>query len=197
MSDNENAARAAATGDETTLRALLQRGVSANAKVLFSMQTVMNGVPARTPAAHLPLLLIAAQNGATPCVSVLLEARADPAVDVKIEAMGTALDCCFGFQRGLNRPSHCPYALDCAHLIIKARVNPSENGRTPDGCTELMLACQDGQLTVARFLLDHGADGIGGFFYTRKGQFLYKISLYIIIYHVAIIIYHCVSSSVS
>ena len=158
MSDNENAARAAATGDETTLRALLQRGVSANAKVLFSMQTVMNGVPARTPAAHLPLLLIAAQNGATPCVSVLLEARADPAVDVKIEAMGTALDCCFGFQRGLNRPSHCSYALDCAHLIIKARVNPSEYGRTPDGCTELMLACQDGQLTVARFLLDHGAD---------------------------------------
>ena len=156
--DNENAARAAATSDETTLRALLQRGVSANAKVRFSMQTVMNGVPARTPAAHLPLLLIAAQNGATPCVSVLLEARADPAVDVKIAVMGTALDCCFGFQRSLNRPSHCPYALDCAHLIIKARVNPSEYGRTPDGCTELMLACQDGQVTVARFLLDHGAD---------------------------------------
>ena len=41
------------------------------------------------------------------------------------------------------------------------------------------------------------AKGIGVFFYTRKGQFLYKISSYIITYHVAIIIYHCVSSSVS
>ena len=40
-------------------------------------------------------------------------------------------------------------------------------------------------------------NGIGGFFDTRKGQFRYKISLYIIIYHVAIMIYHCVSSSVS
>ena len=39
--------------------------------------------------------------------------------------------------------------------------------------------------------------GIGVFFDTRKGQFRYKISLYIIIYHVAIMIYHCVSSSVS
>ena len=32
--------------------------------------------------------------------------------------------------------------------------------------------------------------GIGVFFYTRKGQFLYKISSYIITYHVAIIVYH-------
>ena len=39
--------------------------------------------------------------------------------------------------------------------------------------------------------------GIGVFFNTRKGQFQYKISSYIIIYHVAIMIYHCVSSSVS
>ena len=39
--------------------------------------------------------------------------------------------------------------------------------------------------------------GIGVFFNTRKGQFQYKISSYIIIYHVAIIIYHCVSSPVS
>ena len=39
--------------------------------------------------------------------------------------------------------------------------------------------------------------GIGVFFNTRKGQFQYKISLYIIIYHCCIIIYHCVSSSVS
>ena len=39
--------------------------------------------------------------------------------------------------------------------------------------------------------------GIGGIFNTRKGKFQYKISSYIIIYHVAIMIYHCVSSSVS
>ena len=35
--------------------------------------------------------------------------------------------------------------------------------------------------------------GIGGIFNTRKGKFQYKIS----IYHVTIMIYHCVSSSVS
>jgi hypothetical protein len=39
--------------------------------------------------------------------------------------------------------------------------------------------------------------GLGFFFYTRKGSFLYKISLYIITYHVAIIVYHCVSLSIS
>ena len=32
--------------------------------------------------------------------------------------------------------------------------------------------------------------GIGVFFYTRKGYFLYKISSYIIIYHEYIIVYH-------
>jgi hypothetical protein len=39
--------------------------------------------------------------------------------------------------------------------------------------------------------------GIGVFFNTRKGSFQYKISLYIITYHVAIIVYHCVSLSIS
>jgi hypothetical protein len=39
--------------------------------------------------------------------------------------------------------------------------------------------------------------GIGVFFDTRKGSFRYKISLYIITYHVAIIVYHCVSLSIS
>jgi len=42
-----------------------------------------------------------------------------------------------------------------------------------------------------------GRRGIGFFFYTRKGSFLYKISLYIITYHVSIIVYHCVSLSIS
>jgi len=40
-------------------------------------------------------------------------------------------------------------------------------------------------------------DGIGVFFDTRKGSFRYKISLYIITYHVAIIVYHYVSWSIS
>ena len=39
--------------------------------------------------------------------------------------------------------------------------------------------------------------GIGVFFDTRKGSFRYKISLYIITYHVAIIVYHYVSLSIS
>ncbi len=39
--------------------------------------------------------------------------------------------------------------------------------------------------------------GIGVFFDTRKGSFRYKISLYIITYHVSIIVYHCVSLSIS
>ena len=46
----------------------------------------------------------------------------------------------------------------------------------------------------------HGADGyagIGVIFDTRKGYFRYKISLYIVIYHDALIVYHCVSLSIS
>ncbi len=39
--------------------------------------------------------------------------------------------------------------------------------------------------------------GIGVFFDTRKGSFRYKISLHIITYHVAIIVYHFVSLSIS
>ena len=39
--------------------------------------------------------------------------------------------------------------------------------------------------------------GIGGIFDTRKGNFRYNISSYIIIYHSAIIIYHVVSSTIS
>ena len=54
---------------------------------------------------------------------------------------------------------------------------------------ELVLVLVLGLVLVLR--------GIGVFFYTRKGQFLYKISSYIILYHVAIMIYHCVSSPVS
>ena len=52
-----------------------------------------------------------------------------------------------------------------------------------------------GARSAARSAL--GGRGIGVFFNTRKGQFQYEISSYIIIYHVAIIIYHCVSSPVS
>ena len=46
----------------------------------------------------------------------------------------------------------------------------------------------------------HGADGyagIGVIFDTRKGNFRYKISLYIVIYHDALIVYHCVSSCIN
>ena len=39
--------------------------------------------------------------------------------------------------------------------------------------------------------------GIGGVFYTRKGNFLYKISLYIIIYLDYIIVYHVYHDHVS
>ena len=35
--------------------------------------------------------------------------------------------------------------------------------------------------------------GIGVIFDTRKGYFRYKISSYIVIYHNALIVYHCVS----
>jgi len=40
-------------------------------------------------------------------------------------------------------------------------------------------------------------DGIGVIFYTRKGSFLYKISLYIIIYLGCIIVYHVYHHHVS
>ena len=47
------------------------------------------------------------------------------------------------------------------------------------------------------WLLEQVHNGIGVFFDTRIGSFRYKISLYIITYHVAIIVYHCVSLSIS
>jgi len=37
------------------------------------------------------------------------------------------------------------------------------------------------------------SEGIGVIFDTRKGYFRYKISSYIVIYHNALIVYHCVS----
>jgi hypothetical protein len=55
----------------------------------------------------------------------------------------------------------------------------------------------DGACDGASVILFSYPPGIGFFFYTRKGSFLYKISLYIITYHVAIIVYHCVSLSIS
>ena len=159
MADDESiraAALAAANDDDSTLRTLLQGGMSANASALFQMRFQIHGRPAASPEARLPLLLIAAQSGAPESVKVLLESRADPAVrvDNRYDGMGTALDAAFAFHRQLGRP----FDLDCARLIIEAKVNPNEYGRTPDGCTELMIACQDGDVATARFLLDHFAD---------------------------------------
>lgn len=159
MSAHEKALRAAvlaaATNDDSTLRSVLQSGVSPNANGRFTMRFQMNGMAAGTPEANLPLLMIAAQSGARDCVKLLLESHADPAVKVNYQDIGTPLDSCFGFCRSVGRPY---YDLDCAHLIIEAKVNPSDCGRTPDGCTELMIACQDGNLAAARFLLDHNAN---------------------------------------
>ena len=155
--DTAAAAGAAATNDAVALRALLQR-VSPDARYDFQMQLQIDGQQAATPMAKLPLLLIAIQSGATDCVALLLESRADPGV--RVEHTGshafttTAFDSCFSFSRTTRRP----FNLDAAHLIIEARVDPNKYGRTPDGCTELMVACQDGQYANARFLLDHNAD---------------------------------------
>jgi hypothetical protein len=52
----------------------------------------------------------------------------------------------------------------------------------------------DDQTYLERF---RATRGIGVFFDTRKGSFRYKISLHIITYHVAIIVYHFVSLSIS
>ena len=155
--DTAAAAGAAATNDAVALRALLQR-VSPDARYDFQMQLQIDGQHAATPMAKLPLLLIAIQSGATDCVALLLESRADPGV--RVEHTGshafttTAFDSCFSFSRTTRRP----FNLDAAHLIIEARVDPNKYGRTADGCTELMVACQDGQYANARFLLDHNAD---------------------------------------
>ena len=152
--DEKASAKAAAANNHAALHAILQRGVSVNTRALFSMRFEMNGMAAGTPEAKLPLLLIATQSGATECVKLLLDARADAMVDVKIQGMGTAFDSCFQLSRTLRRP----YNLDVAKLLLEARVDPNVHGRQPDGCTEFMMLCQDGELGAARFLLDHGAD---------------------------------------
>ena len=157
------AALACATNDDAKLRELLASGLSPDTKAMFCITVQMsNGAHARTPEKVLPLLFIACQSVATDCVKVLLEAgadfsaRCDMAELIGIDAAGTALDCCFAFQRSLQRPS---YALDCARLILAAKADPNVLlHREPDGCTELMLACQDGEISVARLLLDHGAN---------------------------------------
>lgn len=152
--DTADAARAAANDDEVALRALLQR-VSPDARWDFQVRLQIDGQHAATPLAKLPLLLIAIQSGATDCVALLLESRADPSVKVENPGMSTtAFDSCFAFPRATRRP----WNLDAAHLIIEARVDPNKFGRAPDGCTELMMACQEGEYANARFLLDHKAD---------------------------------------
>jgi hypothetical protein len=64
----------------------------------------------------------------------------------------------------------------------------SINNRQPYGSLSNVLRKPAGE---------DGSGGIGGIFYTRKGNFLYKISLYIIIYLDYIIVYHVYHSLVS
>ena len=79
------------------------------------------------------------------------------------------------------------------------RKTPGEPGHTRDtwGHTGTRIT-QPNLTTILHNHQPHQpTKGIGGFFNTRKGSFQYKISLYIITYHVAIIVYHCVSLSIS
>ena len=166
LDDIADAADAAARDDEVALRALLQHGVPPDARCDFQMylkHIFSDGQrTAATPLAKLPLLMIAIQSGATRTVALLLESRADPCVTLEGPTSwdgprGTAesaFTSCFGFSRSTDTPIR----LDAAHLIIEARVDPNKFGRSPEGCTELMIACEVGELAVARFLLDHKAD---------------------------------------
>jgi len=154
--DEQAASLAAAANDETVLTSKLQGGVSPNALAPFQMRFQYMGQNAGTPQSTLPLLMIATQSGSLQCVKLLLDAHADPNSKVNYPMLGetTALDQCFAFQRSIARPSF----LDAAHLLIEARADINALKRDPDGCTELMTACQDGEMAEARFLLDHGAD---------------------------------------
>ena len=166
LDDIADAADAAARDDEVALRALLQHGVPPDARCDFQMylkHIFSDGQrAAASPLAKLPLLMIAIQSGATRTVALLLESRADPCVTLEGPTSwdgprGTAesaFTSCFGFSRSIDTPIH----LDAAHLIIEARVDPNKFGRSPEGCTELMIACEVGDLATARFLLDHKAD---------------------------------------
>jgi hypothetical protein len=64
-------------------------------------------------------------------------------------------------------------------------------------CHSFAAACEKCGSTRSQATIPVPIGGIGGIFYTRKGNFLYKISLYIIIYLDYIIVYHVYHSLVS
>ena len=154
--DGAAVATAVANNDATALRALLAKGIPCDHKEKFALQVQMaNGQQGRTPEAEATLLHIACMNVAFDCVRCLLDANADATARIDYGVFyATPLDCCFVFQRQLQRG----YALDVASMLISAKANPTLCGREPDGCTELILACQEGDHVTARFLLDHRAD---------------------------------------
>ena len=88
---------------------------------------------------------------------------------------------------------------DLAKILVR---NPdlgkslgAHGGEMPD--PDLERVCNPDFPAMPKSGLGTGHKGIGVIFNTRKGYFQYKISVYIITYHVAIIVYHCVSSSIS
>ena len=152
-------------GDAEQLQALLSAGLDPN--TIWNAQEVqvndglvmvysfaVNGGLVGTVSP--PLLFLAAQFNQPRCAKVLLDARADPNGSLR-DARGNVyvpLEACFSTQRRLNMPS----ALDIAADLIAAHADPNTAGRSPDGCTQLMLACEQGDRHATRFLLDHGAD---------------------------------------
>ena len=104
-----------------------------------------------------PLLYLAAQCNNYPCAKALLDHGADPNASFTDPTTGMAcvpLQACFDAQRKLGMPC----ALDIAAELIAAKADANTAGRTPDGCTELMICCEVGDAAATRFLLDHRAD---------------------------------------
>ena len=94
-----------------------------------------------------PLLFLASQAQQYKCAMVLLTAKADPNATFNSPMSAAAqppLVACFDSQRKLNMPA----ALDIAAALIAAKADPNSAGRTPDGCTELMIDCECGDAVV-------------------------------------------------
>jgi ankyrin repeat protein len=105
-----------------------------------------------------PILFHACQMGDAACVRALLEARADATASVDCPDTLTGKSTAVHTALNVAAISNKPPAMDCIMLLVGAGADVNAGGRAMDGCTELMLACQDGKELMARFLLDHRAD---------------------------------------
>ena len=79
-------------------------------------------------------------------------ARANPQIGQQIMASMTLPPLASALSRDMK-----PQENDCASLLIAARADIDQDLRQPDGCTQLMIYCESGEVMNARWALEHGA----------------------------------------